>query len=66
MVGYFYLEGHDHDDNCRKFYFECTSCNMKFRVRVQNSCPTEGCDWLGKDICNVCGDNLKMIDNPQN
>ncbi len=57
MVGYYSEPGHDHDNNCRKFYFDC-GCGCKFKVRVQNTCPT--CDWKGKEVCGSCGPNLKL------
>lgn len=50
LAGYNSPRGHDHDDNCRKFRFACRS-GHHFSVRVRNICPTEGCDWKGKESC---------------
>lgn len=57
MLGFSSPEGHNHDDNCRKFSFTCPN-GHEFQVRVQNTCPS--CDWKGKEICQTCGDNVKV------
>lgn len=56
LVGYFSPPGHDHDDNCRKFYFNCKN-NHSFSVRVRNICSVVGCDWKGKESCECHSDN---------
>jgi hypothetical protein len=60
MVGFFSPKGHDHDDNCRKFRFRCKDSHG-YIVRVRNTCPTEGCNWKGKENCNTCGANVRVI-----
>jgi hypothetical protein len=60
LVGCISPEGHNHDDNCRKFRFSCSN-GHKFLVRAQNTCPTEGCKWEGKPLCFTCGNNVKVV-----
>ena len=56
LVGYVSPEGHDHDDNCRWFRFQCFNGHA-FEVRVQNLCPS--CNWEGKEWCYSCGGNVR-------
>jgi hypothetical protein len=53
LVGYFSPKGHDHDDNCKDWRFECVCGHVMDERGIQNTCPT--CDWKGKSNCNICG-----------
>ena len=50
-VGYISPAGHDHDDNCRVFYFKCSN-GHEFNIRVRNTCPV--CNWKGDKVCSIC------------
>lgn len=50
LVGYYSPPGHNHDDNCRTFYFACPN-GHSFSVRPLNTCPAVGCDWKGREAC---------------
>jgi hypothetical protein len=59
LVGYKSPPGHNHDDNCRTFFFACPS-GHRFSVRPQNRCPTKDCAWLGEIECSICGENVQV------
>ena len=50
MVGYYSPDGHNHDDNCLKYSFNCW-CGTSWVERKRNSCPV--CPWEGKLRCEV-------------
>jgi len=54
LVGYYSPPGHDHDDNCKTHYYRCENGHRVLEFK-QNICPKEGCDWKGKELCEVCG-----------
>lgn len=54
MVGYSSPRGHDHDDNCRKRYYQCAN-GHDWVESIRRTCPRPGCDWRGKAHCDRCG-----------
>jgi uncharacterized membrane protein YgcG len=55
LVGYGTDEpGHNHDDNCRTFFFHC-ACSFEWKYRPRNVCPAPDCNWKGKEHCSTCG-----------
>lgn len=44
--------GHVHDDNCKGYYFKCTSgSNHIKQVFIVRTCATPGCNWTGRESC---------------
>lgn len=48
LMGYFYLPGHNHDDNCQKRIYRCEDGHDTC-LSIIPRCPL--CDWRGKDSC---------------
>lgn len=48
LVGYYSPPGHDHDDNCRAWYYSCANGHHTL-LHIRNTCPV--CDWKGKATC---------------
>lgn len=51
LVGYQSPPGHDHDDNCKKRFYECEGCGYIWMESRKNRCPVIGCGWVGKEEC---------------
>ena len=60
-VGYFYPEGHNHDDNCRIRTYTCKN-NHVIRLSKRNRCPS--CSWVGKEEC-FCHEGSKLDEWPK-
>src|SRR5271169_3286198 len=54
LVGYYSPPGHDHDDNCKTYYFMC-ECGNHFKISPINLCSNTDCYWEGQHDCGVCG-----------
>lgn len=61
LVGYGFLEGHDHDDNCRSRIYVCED-GHETALHKQNRCPA--CDWEGKTEC-FCHEGPKIREWPE-
>jgi len=59
LVRYGSPDEHNHDDNCRRYTFQC-DCGCKFMINPVNLCPTIGCGWSGKDKC-FCGKGTHVL-----
>lgn len=56
LIGYYSPPGHNHDDNCRSFYFDC-SCGSRFSVRPVEDCSVCGILYV---YCSNCGNEIKF------
>ncbi len=59
LVAYYGPPGHHHDDNCHTAPYVCAS-GHRTTLSVRRRCSTPGCDWAGKDECNLCHPGKKL------
>ena len=57
LLGYSKDDGHDHNPNCVHRTAICLDCFFSLdSERIVQSCPKDGCDWIGETTCSICND----------